>query len=110
MSRMAASNLRNVRSYFRTTGGDFLISSRNCSITVSRLTFIGDCVPSCSVATRILGRSKSAEVHKLWSGLRKELQRDLSRDKRNPQVLSLKEFVASVEVLEIAQSIAGEKS
>lgn len=46
-----------------------------------------------------------AKVHKLWSGLRKELQRDLWREKLNPEVSSLKKVAATAEILEIAQTV-----
>ncbi|KIN92989.1 hypothetical protein M404DRAFT_36508 [Pisolithus tinctorius Marx 270] len=49
-----------------------------------------------------------AKVHKLWSGLRKELQQDLWREKLNLEISSLKRVIASAEVLEIAQSITGD--
>ncbi|KIN96089.1 hypothetical protein M404DRAFT_164089, partial [Pisolithus tinctorius Marx 270] len=42
-----------------------------------------------------------AKVHKLWSGLHKELQRDLWREKLNPEISSLKRVIVSTEVLEI---------
>ncbi|KAI6146029.1 hypothetical protein BKA82DRAFT_4357359 [Pisolithus tinctorius] len=49
-----------------------------------------------------------AKVHKLWSGLHKELQRDLWREKLNPEISSLKRVIVSTEVLEITQSITGD--
>ncbi|KIN97118.1 hypothetical protein M404DRAFT_66926, partial [Pisolithus tinctorius Marx 270] len=43
-------------------------------------------------------------VHKFWLGLHKELQRNLWKEKLNPEVSTLKKVVASAEILEIAQS------
>lgn len=47
-------------------------------------------------------------MNKLWSGLRPQLQRDLWKEKLNPEVSRLKEVVATAEVLEIAQSVTGD--
>ncbi|KIN95766.1 hypothetical protein M404DRAFT_33908 [Pisolithus tinctorius Marx 270] len=49
---------------------------------------------------------KCTKVHKFWSGLRKELQRDLWKEKLNLEVSSLKKISASAEILEIAQTVA----
>lgn len=35
------------------------------------------------------------KVHKLWSGLRKEIQHDLRREKLDPEISSLREVIAS---------------
>ncbi|KIK12446.1 hypothetical protein PISMIDRAFT_68468, partial [Pisolithus microcarpus 441] len=43
-----------------------------------------------------------AKVHKLWSGLCKELQCDLWKEKLNPEISSLKKVAATAEILEIA--------
>ena len=45
------------------------------------------------------------KVTKFWSGLQYEIQRDLWRDKLNPEVSSLKEVVAAAEIVEIARSV-----
>jgi len=47
------------------------------------------------------------KVHKLWFGLRKEIQHDLWRDKLNPEISSLRSVIASAEIIEIAQSVTG---
>jgi len=47
------------------------------------------------------------KVHKLWFGLRKEIQHDLWRDKLNPEISSLRAVIASAEIIEIAQSVTG---
>ncbi|KIO06696.1 hypothetical protein M404DRAFT_66349, partial [Pisolithus tinctorius Marx 270] len=52
--------------------------------------------------------NEHTKVHKFWSGLRKELQCDLWKEKLNPEVSNLKKVVASVEILEIVQSITGD--
>ncbi|KIN94591.1 hypothetical protein M404DRAFT_72741, partial [Pisolithus tinctorius Marx 270] len=44
------------------------------------------------------------KVHKFWSGLCKEIQCNLWKEKLNPEVLTLKKVVASAKILEIAQS------
>lgn len=46
-----------------------------------------------------------AKVHKLWFGLRKELQKDLWKEKLNPEISSLKKIATTAEILEIAQSV-----
>ncbi|KIO05447.1 hypothetical protein M404DRAFT_68327, partial [Pisolithus tinctorius Marx 270] len=48
--------------------------------------------------------NERTKVHKFWSGLRRELQRDLWKEKLNPEISTLKKVVASAEILEIAQS------
>jgi len=48
-----------------------------------------------------------AKVHKLWFGLRKEIQHDLWRDKLNPEISSLQTIIAGAEIIEIAQSVTG---
>ena len=45
------------------------------------------------------------KVTKFWSSLQYEIQRDLWRDKLNPEVSSLKEVVAAAEIVEIARSV-----
>ena len=45
------------------------------------------------------------KVTKFWSGLQYKIQRDLWRDKLNPEVSSLKEVVAAAEIVEIARSM-----
>ena len=45
------------------------------------------------------------KVTKFWSGLQYEIQRDLWRNKLNPEVSSLKEVVAAAEIVEIARSV-----
>jgi len=45
------------------------------------------------------------QVHKLWFGLRKEIQHDLWREKLNPEISSLKDVIAAAEIIEIAQSV-----
>lgn len=45
------------------------------------------------------------KVDKFWKGLRKDFQRDLWKDKLNPEVLTLKEVVATAEVIEISRSV-----
>ena len=45
------------------------------------------------------------KVDKFWKGLRKDFQRDLWKDKLNPEVSTLKEVVAAVEVIEISRSV-----
>ncbi|KIO10654.1 hypothetical protein M404DRAFT_20901 [Pisolithus tinctorius Marx 270] len=52
--------------------------------------------------------NECTKVHKFWSGLRKELQRDLWKEKLNPEISSLKKISASAEILEIAQTVAGD--
>ena len=47
------------------------------------------------------------KVHKLWFGLRKEIQHDLWRDKLNPEISSLRTIVVGAEIIEIAQSVMG---
>ena len=47
------------------------------------------------------------KVHKLWFGLRKEIQHDLWWDKLNPEISSLRAVIASAEIIEIAQSVTG---
>jgi len=47
------------------------------------------------------------KVHKLWFGLQKEIQHDLWWDKLNPEISSLQSVIASVEIIEIAQSVTG---
>jgi len=47
------------------------------------------------------------KVHKLWFGLRKEIQHDLWRDRLNPEISSLRSVIASAEIIEIAQSVTG---
>jgi len=47
------------------------------------------------------------KVHKLWFGLRKEIQHDLWRDKLNPEISSLRVVIMSAEIIEIAQSVTG---
>lgn len=42
--------------------------------------------------------SKKTKVNKLWMGLRKELQRDLWKEKLNPEVSSLKAVTATAEI------------
>jgi len=48
------------------------------------------------------------QVHKLWFGLRKEIQHDLWREKLNPEISSLKDVIAAAEIIEIAQSVTSE--
>ncbi|KIN99473.1 hypothetical protein M404DRAFT_73492, partial [Pisolithus tinctorius Marx 270] len=45
--------------------------------------------------------NECTKVHKFWSGLRQELQRDLWKEKLNPEISMLKKVVASAEILEI---------
>ncbi|KIN95152.1 hypothetical protein M404DRAFT_166570, partial [Pisolithus tinctorius Marx 270] len=48
--------------------------------------------------------NERTKVHKFWSGLCRELQRDLWKEKLNPEISTLKKVIASAEILEIAQS------
>ena len=48
---------------------------------------------------------KCTKVHKLWFGLRKEIQHDLWRDRLNPEISSLQSVIASAEIIEIMQSV-----
>ena len=50
-------------------------------------------------------RNDRLKVDKFWKGLRKDFQRDLWKDKLNPEVLTLKEAVATAEVIEISRSV-----
>jgi len=50
-------------------------------------------------------RNDRLKVDKFWKGLRKEFQRDLWKDKLNPEVSTLKEVVAAAEVIEISRSV-----
>ncbi|KIM60767.1 hypothetical protein SCLCIDRAFT_26307 [Scleroderma citrinum Foug A] len=47
------------------------------------------------------------KVHKLWFGLRKEIQHDLWQDRLNLEISSLWSVIASAEIIEIAQSVTG---
>ena len=47
-------------------------------------------------------------VHKLWFGLRKEIQKELWRERLNPEISSLREVIAAAEIIEIAQSVTVE--
>jgi len=47
-------------------------------------------------------RNDQLKVDKFWKGLRKDYQRDLWKDKLNPEVSTLKEVVAAAEVIEIS--------
>ena len=49
-------------------------------------------------------------VHKLWFGLRQEIQQDLWCKKLNPEISSLEDVIAAAEVIEIAQSVPAETS
>ncbi|KAI6010273.1 hypothetical protein EDC04DRAFT_2960670 [Pisolithus marmoratus] len=55
-------------------------------------------------------RDERTKVHKFWSGLWKDLQHDLWKEKLNPEISSLKKVAATAEILEIAQSITGDSS
>jgi len=50
-------------------------------------------------------RNDRLKVDKFWKGLRKDFQRDLWKDKLNPEVSTLKEVVAAAEVIEISRSV-----
>ena len=45
------------------------------------------------------------QVHKLWFGLRKEIQHDLWHEKLNPEISTLEDMIAAAENIEIAQSV-----
>jgi len=56
----------------------------------------------------MIGESdERTKVHKLWFGLRKEIQHDLWRDRLNLEISSLRSVIASAEIIEIAQSVTG---
>lgn len=101
---------RNARLSCHTTSGDCLTFSWNCSTTVSLS--ISACYKgkSSSRAIKTLRQSRNTKVHKFWSGLWKDLQCDLWKEKLNPEISSLKKVVATAEILEIAQSITGDSS
>ena len=48
------------------------------------------------------------QVHKLWFGLRKEIQHDLWREKLNPEISTLEDVIAAAKIIEIAQSVTSE--
>ena len=50
-------------------------------------------------------RNDQLKVDKFWKGLRWDYQRDLWKDKLNPEVSMLKEVVTAAEVIEISRSV-----
>ena len=50
-------------------------------------------------------RNDCLKVNKFWKGLRKDFQRDLWKDKLNPEILTLKEVMAAAEIIEILWSV-----
>ena len=48
--------------------------------------------------------NECTQVHKLWFGLRKEIQHDLWHEKLNPEISTLEDVIAAAEIIEIAQS------
>ena len=59
-----------------------------------------------TVITNTIGeRNDRLKVNKFWKGLQKEFQRDLWKDKLNPEVSTLREVVAAAEVIEISWSV-----
>ncbi|KIM50769.1 hypothetical protein SCLCIDRAFT_34004 [Scleroderma citrinum Foug A] len=55
--------------------------------------------------TMIGEMDERTQVHKLWFGLRKEIQHDLWREKLNPEISTLEDMIAAAEIIEIAQSV-----
>ncbi|KIM50239.1 hypothetical protein SCLCIDRAFT_146024 [Scleroderma citrinum Foug A] len=55
--------------------------------------------------TMIREMDKCTQVHKLWFGLRKEIQHDLWHEKLNPEILTLEDVIAAAKIIEITQSV-----
>ncbi|KIM69226.1 hypothetical protein SCLCIDRAFT_19845 [Scleroderma citrinum Foug A] len=55
--------------------------------------------------TMIGEMNECTQVHKLWFGLRKEIQHDLWHEKSNPEISTLEDVIAAAEIIEIAQSV-----
>ena len=55
--------------------------------------------------TMIGEMDEHTQVHKLWFGLRKEIQHDLLHEKLNPEISTLEDMITAAEIIEIAQSV-----
>ena len=60
--------------------------------------------------TMIGEMDEHTQVHKLWFGLRKEIQHDLWCEKLNPEISTLEDMITAAEIIEIAQSVTSETS